>query len=63
LKLAVKKTYLIPVTEISQGVAEQMIAASITNISGDSDLPIGTDEVPSEADVKESGNSFWDGEW
>lgn len=58
-----KKTYLIPVTEISQGVAEQMIAASITNISGDSDLPIGTDEVPSEADVKESGNSFWDGEW
>ena len=58
-----KKTYLIPVTEISQGVAEQMIAASITNISGDSDLPIGTDEVPSEADVKEAGNSFWDGEW
>ena len=58
-----KKTYIIPVTEISQGVAEQMIAASITNISGDSDLPIGTDEVPSEADVKESGNSFWDGEW
>ena len=58
-----KKTYLIPVTEISHGVAEQMIAASITNISGDSDLPIGTDEVPSEADVKESGNSFWDGEW
>ena len=58
-----KKTYIIPTTEISQGVVEEMIAASITNVDGDSGIGLGTGETPNEADVKESGDSFWDGEW
>ena len=58
-----KKTYIIPVIEISLGVVEQMIASSITHIEGESNLPIGTGEIPTDADVKESDDNFWDGEW
>ena len=38
--------------------AEQMVAASITNVGGDSGLGIGEDETPEEADIKEAGNFF-----
>ena len=47
-----KKTYIIPVTEVSFAEAEQIIAASITTIGGDSGLTI-SDEVPDEGDAKE----------
>ena len=48
-----KKTYIIPATEISQGVVEEMIAASITGIGGDSGLGLGDDDIPDYADVRE----------
>ncbi|MBO7068263.1 MAG: hypothetical protein J6W52_06240 [Bacteroidaceae bacterium] len=57
-----KKTYIIPATEISHGIVEEMIAASITNIGGDSDLKLGEGDIPDEADVRESEN-IWDGDW
>lgn len=57
-----KKTYLVPATKVESAVVEQMIAASITQVGGDSNLQIGTGETPTNADVKESDN-FWDGEW
>ena len=47
-----KKTYIIPATKVESAVAEQMIAASITNIGGDSGLGF-SDNVPDEGDVKE----------
>ena len=49
----VKKTYIIPAVEVSFAEAEQIIAASITNIGGDSGLEINTGETPDEGDVKE----------
>lgn len=48
-----KKTYIIPATEISQGIIEEMIAASITGIGGDSGLELGEGNAPEDADVKE----------
>ena len=49
-----KKTYIIPATEVSFAEAEQIIAASITGIGGDSGLNINTnDEIPVEGDAKE----------
>ena len=48
-----KKTYIIPATEISQGIVEEMIAASITEIGGDSGLELGEGDAPGDADVKE----------
>ena len=47
-----KKTYIIPAIEVSFAEAEQIIAASITNIGGDAGLEI-SDETPDEGDVKE----------
>ena len=48
-----KRTYIIPATEVSSAVAEQIIAASITTIDGDADLKINTGEIPDEGDAKE----------
>ena len=48
-----KKTYNIPAVEVSFAEAEQIIAASITNIGGDADLKINTGDTPEEGDVKE----------
>lgn len=53
-----KKTYIIPSVEVTYVVAEQMIAASITNIGGGSGIELGEGEIPEEADVK--GNPFGD---
>ena len=58
-----KKTYIIPATKVESGVVEEMIASSITNIGGESGLPIGTGETPTDADVKESVDNFWEGGW
>ena len=51
-----KKTYISPVMDVTYMVAEQMIAASITVIGGDSNIEIGTETPPTEADVK--GNFY-----
>ena len=48
-----KKTYIIPMIEVSLAEAVQVIAASITNIDGDSGLGMNTGEVPSEGNAKE----------
>ena len=56
-----KKTYIIPAIEVTPVVAEQMIAASITKVDGNSGLELGDGEVPGEADVK--GNGGLDFEW
>ena len=54
-----KKTYITPVTDICQMDAEQMVAASITNVGGDTDLEIrDVEDTPTEADIKEAGNFF-----
>ena len=59
-----KKTYIIPATRVESGVAEEMIASSITNIGGESGLPIGYGETPTDADVKGFGKiNIWDDEW
>ena len=42
--------------DVTYMVAEQMIAASITNIGGNSGIGKGTGEVPIDADVK--GNFY-----
>lgn len=59
-----KKTYITPETIIVEHtITEQIIAASIRNISGDANLKIGDDgDTPGTADVKESSN-LWDIEW
>ena len=57
-----KKTYIIPATEVNPAVVEEMIAASIAKVGGDSGLGIGEGDAPADADVKES-DGFWDGEW
>jgi len=59
-----KKKYITPETIIVEHtITEQIIAASIRNISGDATLKIGDDgDTPGTADVKESSN-LWDIEW
>lgn len=60
-----KKSYIIPATKVEYAVAEQMLAASITNVGGDTEIKLGTGDVPGTADVKESifeENAF-DTEW
>ena len=55
-----KKTYISPALEIETAMdTESVIAASITRISGDSGLELGTgDDIPTEADAKED---LWGG--
>lgn len=59
-----KKTYINPETIVVESVVvDQIIAASIRNISGDANLEIGDDgDTPGTADVKESSD-VWDIEW
>ena len=60
----VKKTYIIPATEVSFAEVEEIIAASITNVGGDSGIGMGTGETPNTADVKGvQDKSVWDNEW
>ena len=56
-----KKTYIAPELYMQLIQAEQMIAASITNVGGDSGIQIGEGDTPTEADVK--GNFFGDSPW
>ncbi len=49
-----KKTYIIPQTQVETAQAEMMMAVSITSINGDAGIELGDDDiVPDEADVKE----------
>ncbi len=49
-----KKTYIIPLTQVETAQAEMMMAVSITSINGDAGIELGDgDIVPDEADVKE----------
>lgn len=49
-----KKTYIIPQTQVETAQAEMMMAVSITSINGDAGIELGDDDiVPNEADVKE----------
>ena len=57
-----KKTYIIPATKVEAAVIEEMIAASITGILGDSGLEIGDGETPTDADAKEYDDD-WDEDW
>jgi len=58
-----KKTYINPETIVENVVVDQIIAASITNVNGPSDLEIGNpDDDLENADVKASSN-LWDIEW
>ena len=52
--LAMEKKYIIPAIEVSLAEVEQIIAASITGIGGDSGLGMNTGETPDEGNVKES---------
>ena len=56
-----KKTYIAPELYMQLIQAEQMIAASITAVGGNSGIDMGTGETPAEADVK--GNFFGDSPW
>ncbi len=58
-----KKTYINPETIVENVVVDQIIAASITNVNGPSDLEIGNpDDDLENADVKASSD-VWDVEW
>lgn len=52
---------MIPALYVQRVQAEQMIAASIRNVGGNSGIELGTDETPTEADAK--GNFFGDAAW
>ena len=56
-----KKTYIIPALHVQRVQAEQMIAASITSVGGNSGIGQGTGETPTEADTK--GNFYGDAVW
>ena len=58
-----KKTYIIPTTEVTFVVADQMIANSITDVGGNSGIGLGDGEVPEEADVKGNSYNVWDIDW
>lgn len=49
-----KKTYIAPVVEGVMMDAEEILAASVTSVGGDSGLGLGTGETPTEADAKSS---------
>jgi len=49
-----KKIYMTPVLDVQHVQAETMIAASITQIGGNSEIEFGEEETPDEADVKEN---------
>ena len=56
----VKKSYIIPSIEVSFAEVEQIIAASVMNIDGDTNLGLGDGEIPDEADVRELDDDFLD---
>ena len=58
-----KKTYVIPATKVEAAVIEEMIAASITGIGGDSGIGLGDGDAPGDADVKEFDDDDWDADW
>jgi len=57
-----KKSYIIPAIEISLAEVEQIIAASVKHIDGDSGLGIGEGDTPDVADVNAAYGDDWDDE-
>ena len=57
-----KKTYISPAMDVTRVIAEQMIAASIANVGGNSDIQLGDGETPTTADapVNPFGESIFD---
>ena len=53
-----KKTYIIPAMDVTNIVATQMVATSITSIGGNSDLVFGDGDAPGSADAP--ANPFGD---
>lgn len=54
-----KKTYIAPQSANESMYTEMMLASSITAIGGNSEIEIGTGDIPEEADVKD--DSFFGG--
>ena len=50
--IIMKKDYISPEVNITYVEAYNMIAASVTNVGGDAEIGLGTDEAPGEADAK-----------
>lgn len=48
-----KKTYIAPLMEVEVLFEDEMLATSITGITGDSGMEQGTGDVPTDADVSE----------
>lgn len=57
-----KKNYIVPALQSMDMNVEQMVAASIKNIGGNSGIQLGEEEVPAEADVNANpfGDSIFD---
>lgn len=58
-----KKTYIVPETGIIVLQTEEMLAASITNVGGDSGLDLGTGDTPDVANSKGKGSVFGETFW
>lgn len=57
-----KKNYIVPALQSMDMNVEQMVAASIKTIGGNSGIQLGEDETPTEADVNANpfGDSIFD---
>ncbi len=53
-----KKTYSAPEVYTYVTMPENLIAASIKTVSGNSGIQMGTGETPTDADVKDGGNYY-----
>lgn len=56
------KIYIIPAVKTTAMETFSLIANSITDVEGNSNIQIGTGETPTEADVK-SGYNVWNDDW
>lgn len=52
-----KKIYMTPEVNITYVEAQKMIAASVTEVGGNSDIVMGEGEAPDEADAKQNVNT------
>ena len=57
-----KKNYIVPSLQPMDMGVERMVAASIKTIGGDSNIKLGEDDAPDEADVNDNifGESLFD---
>ena len=50
-----KKAYIIPQVDVMDAEPEALMVSSITEVSGDSGIGLGTEETPNEADSRRLG--------